>query len=368
MSIHRTRKPGYVVILFLLTGCVTQPVYSVDATKSALIKPIFSKDHTPYFGFMSPASTIVVSDLFQAQVVDITKSQPLRTITYPTPGIELFSISAQRNLLLQGVRPAENLWDLNTGKLLQTIKETDRRRGKNSVLSPDGQYAFINNRIWDLQKNKPVIELPGDRVESTVVFSPDNHFFALGGPLGTQVADLVQNKTYQFRDQQEVADLMFGKDNRIYQSYGFDMRTELNRSFPRYLSVLQPGQEKPIANYTPGAWITCWTVLADNTVFVALSNKHLLVLDANLKPLRQWETGLMATSCVSGKQQSIWLGTDDSGLYYFNPTLSRPIQKLPYTNIIESLRLSEDGRYLGIISIPIGDRRLEIYSTADLQK
>ncbi|VAW57949.1 hypothetical protein MNBD_GAMMA11-1440 [hydrothermal vent metagenome] len=96
---------------------------------------------------------------------------------------------------------------------------------------------------------------------------------------------------------------------------------------------------------------------------MGLADGDILELDEKLTVLNHWIIASKALKCASVKNGKIWFATESSGLFVvdFNKkTIANPLKK---TKLIKELTASSNGRYIGIVVDPPGEKFIaRIYS------
>lgn len=103
--------------------------------------------------------------------------------------------------------------------------------------------------------------------------------------------------------------------------------------------------------------------MPDGRIFMGLADGDILELDEKLTVLNHWIIASKALKCASVKNGKIWFATESSGLFVvdFNKkTIANPLKK---TKLIKELTTSSNGRYIGIVVDPPGEKFIaRIYS------
>ncbi len=371
---------------FLLAACtVTEPLlYQGTTGGSPLPTPVYvyqRRGEVSSFNFISATRRITLTD-YQTWVIDVVTQQDIHTFIHaPGGGSGSFSeTDSTGKLFVQADRRTADVWDLTTGKQVQSFKSITGQSGY-TYLSPDGKVLFFDNRLWDVTTAEQKIEFAYNSPINSVAFSEDGRYFARGGRSGIQWHDLQTKQewfdpdTKQVKwlpnllpDEAKTSQLQFGRDNRLYRSYGAsnDSAPWVNAShWMSDIAVSQLGDNKTRKTFEPRSRIACWALSPNHQVFAALTNGTLVWLDEDLKIKKQWHSELKVTACLPDKQQRVWLGTYDSGLLTLYLEQGRLKQVLPPTYWIKSVKISADENYLGLLLMP-HESRVEIYKTADL--
>ncbi len=350
----------FVLGAFLLAACtVTEPLIYQGTTGGVTPPaPVYAyqrRGEEAIFNFIGTPRRITLTD-YQTRVIDFVTQQDIHTFIHaPGGGSGSFSeTDSAGRIFVQADRRTADVWDLTTGKQVQSFKSIT---GQSSYtrLSPDGKVLFFDSRLWDMTTAEQKMEFYDNPVQRAA-FSADGRYFALGGMVTTQWLDLQTKQIERLPDERKTSQLQFGSGNRLYRSYGWMDE----------IAVSQLGDNKTRITFEPRSGIACWTLLPNYQVFTALMDGTLVWLDEDLNIKKQWRSELNVTACLPDKHQRVWLGTEKSGLLKLNLEQGLLKQVLTYTHLIESIKLSSDENYLGLLLKP-HESRVEIYKTAELE-
>jgi WD40 repeat protein len=96
--------------------------------------------------------------------------------------------SPEGTTLFSGLEDSVSLWDMETGKVLHTLKMPEPYTS--SAFSPDSKTIAIGGRegtirLWDVETGQVLRNLKGQSAVSTMAFSPDGKLLAFGAQDGT---------------------------------------------------------------------------------------------------------------------------------------------------------------------------------------
>ncbi len=367
----------FVLGALLLVSCtVTDPLlYQGTTGSSPPPTPLYAhqEENISSFNFIGTTPRITLTGLAKTRVIDVVTQQDIHTFLRTQDGKLTFSeINSIEKIFVQANYRTADVWNLETGKLAQSFKSVSSG-SSDTLLSPDGKLLFFDDRLWDVATAKQIMELT-DLPINSAAFSIDGRYFARGGRSRIQWFDLQTKKVEWLPDEVKTSHLRFGRDNRLYRSYGAssDGAPWIDQTASHWMSdiaVSQLGDNKTRKTFEPRSRIACWALLPNHQVFAALMDGTLVWLDEDLKIQKQWHSELKVTACLPDTHNRIWLGTYDSGLLTLYLEQGQLKQVLPSTYWIQSIKLSADENYLGMLLLSSGDpsRKIEIYKTADLQ-
>ncbi len=362
-------------IVILLASCtVTEPLLYQGTTDSSPSAPLYAKQRggVSVFHFIGTTQTqhIILTEkkYDKTRIINVVTQQDTHTFLQAPDGSGFFAeTDSTGRLFVQADENRADIWDLATGKWVQSFKPV-RSYSRYTLSSPDGKVLFFDSRLWDVATAEQIMEFYDDPVQRAA-FSADGRYFALSGMVAIQWLDLQTKQIERLPDERKTSQLQFGRDNRLYRSYGAssDSAPWINAShWMSDIAVSQLGDNKTRKTFEPRSRIACWALSPNHQVFAALMDGTLVWLDEDLKIQKQWRSELKVTACLPDKQQRVWLGTHDSGLLMLYLEQGMLKQVLPPTHWIKSVKLSADENYLGLLLMP-HESRVEIYKTADLQ-
>jgi WD40 repeat protein len=364
----------------LLASCtVTEPLLYQGTTGSPPSAPVYAYQSggVSVFHFIGTTQRITLTEEYdKTRVIDVVTQQDIHIFLQAPGGSKSFAeTDSAGRIFVQADESRADVLDLATGKWMQSFKPVRSYGSRYTFLSPDGKVLFFDSRLWGVAKAEQIIELDDDPINSAA-FSADGRYFARGGRFGTQWLDLQTKKVERLPDEAKTSQVQFGRDNRLYRSYGAnrsDSAPWLHQSASNWMNeiaVSQLGDNKTRKTFEPRSRIACWALSPNHQVFAALVDGTLVWLDEDLKIQKQWHSELKVTACLPDKQQRVWLGTHDSGLLALYLEQGRLKQVLPSTiHWIKSVKLSSDENYLGLLLFRSDDpsRKVEIYKTAELE-
>lgn len=368
------RHSFFIAVVFLLAACtVTEPLlYQGTTGGSPLPAPVYvyqEKSFSYYdyiVNFIGTTQRITLMNREKTRVIDFIKQQDIHTfLSAPYMPLYFSETDKAGKLFVQAGSVNAGVWDLTTGKLVHWFKPVSSH-SIHTRLSPDGKTLLFNSRLWDVMTAEQKMDLGDNLIQDSAAFSDDGRYFALGGRPGTQWLDLQTKQVEWLPTEIDTDHILFGRDKRLYRSYGRSA-ADADGIRRREITVSRLEDNKILATFGPRTQIVCWVMLPNQQQFVALKDRTLIWFDEDLNMKKQWRSELEVRACLPDKHNRIWLGTDKRGLLRLNPEQGLLKQVLPYTHRIESVKLSSDENYLGLVLAPADMSRVEIYKTADLQ-
>ena len=364
------------VVVFLLASCtVTEPllIYQGIPEGSPLPAPVYAYQEKSFsyynyiVNFIGTTSRITLTNREKTRVIDYLTQQDIHTfLADPYETLYFSETDEAGKLFVQAGPDGADVWDLVTGKRVHSFKPA-RYFNIDTRLSPNGKVLYFDHRLWDMTTAEQIkMDLGDDLIRRSAAFSADGRYFALGGRPGTQWFDLQTKQGEWLFAEIDTSDIQFGRDKRLYRSYGRSA-ADADGIRRREITVSRLDDNKTRATFTAPARIVCWVMLPNQQQFVALADRTLLWFDEDLNMKQQWRSELEVKACLPDTHNRIWLGTDKRGLLRLNLEQGLLKQVLPYTHRIESVKLSPDENYLGLVLAPRDISRVEIYNTADLQ-
>jgi hypothetical protein len=123
-------------------------------------------------------------------LLDPAKGKRLRTFVVPENNVVFLAFSADGQTLLSGQDKDTRLWDVVTGKVLQTFPGGPVLTGRVLALSQDGQFIASggdsrrsNIHLWQAATGKEIrtLQSPNNAAVYRLAFSPDGKTIASGG-------------------------------------------------------------------------------------------------------------------------------------------------------------------------------------------
>lgn len=366
--------------LLVVSGCVTNTV--VDSETSPQLKPVEKIYPLVYevkenngqmgsiIGFLPGQGKFIVSGAEQWQVIDIRNRKVFKSFPHRGIATDYIQLSANnRRLLIASVNPDDKtsekvtVEDTNSGKILTTFK-AGGTSSANVGLSPDGRILFLDGALWDVSSGKKLMGVDPEFQASDHAFSADNHYFVIvTSRFGPRLFD-IQTRREKITNSKpsDMTHPVFRSDNHYYASYNYDFNTSypFGGDYPLSIGLFSPNGNSLVKQYTSKQYISCWTVMPDGKLFIASVNGDVLLLSADLIPIKRWTIKHKVRYCAP-YNTNIWLGVDNSGVYKIDLaslTIEHPIK---LKSVINKFVLSQDGDYLGLEAVIEKIARIQIY-------
>ena len=306
---------------------------------------------------------ILLAETTKVQIVDVKTAKPIDAQAAPMTGFA----SAQLFDNGRGVL-------LTTNEYLQIWRWKDNQLGKKiqgkgyshlSGISQDGTISYFEGALWDVNKGGQLLQLEEDPAPNSYDFTADTNYFVSGGhEYGAIVVDIPKRKTINQIELAGISKVRFSTNNQLYASYGSELSMDLGGYYPHSIGIFELDIPTPVANFASPNQITCWAVLENNDVMVALANKEIRLLNKQLEATKNWQLTQSVFACATGKNKTVYLGSKQGTLSSVDMQSGELTELEKFDSPIEKIKTSGDGNYIAIVTRPPGASNVIVYSAA----
>ena len=154
----------------------------------------------------------------------------------------------------------------------------------------------------------------------------------------------------------------FSANNQLFASYGAELSMDLGGYYPHSIGLFELDIAIPVANFASPNQITCWAVLGNNGVVVALARKELRLLNKQLEVIKNWLLTQSVFACATVKNNTAYIGSNQGTLSSVDMQSGELTELEKFDSPIEKIKTSRDGNYIAIVTRPPGASNVSVYS------
>jgi hypothetical protein len=304
---------------------------------------------------------ILLAETTKAHIVDVKTAKPIATQSAPMTGFATAQLFDNGRGVLLATNEYLQIWrweDNQLGKKLQ-----GKGYSHLSGISQDGTIAYFEGALWNVNKGAQLLQLEEDPAPNSYDFTADTHYFVSGGhETGAIVVDIPKRKTINQIDLAGISQVRFSANNQLYASYGAELSMDLGGYYPHSIGLFELDMPTPSANFASPNQITCWALLGNNNVIVALARKEIRLLNEQLEVTKHWQLTQSVFACASGKNKTVYIGSKQGTLSSVDMQTGELTELEKFDSPIEKIKTSPDGNYIAIVTRPPGASNVIVYS------
>jgi WD40 repeat protein len=303
---------------------------------------------------------ILLSETTKAQIVNVQNRESIAVQKAPITGFSASQVFNEGEDVLISTNEYIQTWNWRNNKLNKKIQ--GKGYSQLSGISEDGSTAYFEGALWDAASGNQILKLEEDPSPISFDFSPGGQYFASGGhEYGASIVDIAKREVVNQIDLAGVSKVIFASNNELYTSYGAELVMDLGGYYPHSIGVFTLNNPKPTANFASPNRITCWTLLDNNGLIVALAHKEVRHLNRKLEKTKDWQLPERAFACEADHKNNVYIGSQSGSLYRIDLKTDALAKIKQFKNAIEKLKISNDGNYIAIVTRSPGTSNVAVY-------
>ena len=359
----------FMLVLTSTASCTLINEISIDASSidrsNTQYKILIKKRmYTEYlFDFVTTQDQLILADMGEVEIFDLKTGASILNRKVFEDWVESVHITKDQTRLYLFTQNNMQLWDTQDWLLLKALHE-DKHAEKITAFSKDESLLFFASQLWSTENFESIYDIGNSAALTGTAFSPDNQYFVdTDHHFGMSVIDIKNHEWTGISYLETGFSMADFRDNESFFA-GYGARIDLDRGgyFAKALGVFSAIKKDQLESFNPHEKITCWTHAPGYGVLASLYDGDIYLLDDNLDIQFKWHMDDFARSCTLAKPGEIWLGGEKTGLYRADLKNRRITHEYQTEGPIYTLKISDDGRYIGFVEQPTAEQVITVLS------
>jgi len=312
--------------------------------------------------FLSAGNLLAIADSSDVLIINLKDNSVVNKLKTSDSMITSSFASKNGDQFFLSTDMSAQIWDTKSWKLLKQFNA--KQLSKLSGISPKDDILYFDASLWSLDTHERVKTIGEELDPGSYDFSSDSQYFMTSehrfGVVITHINDKSDGTTTNRIN--SVDKTKFRTDNNYYASYDAKFIVEQGGYRARTFGLFDIKNNNLIKSYAPDSRITCWTVDDNNGVLISLFNGDVALLNNKLDITHKWhiDNGHIVT-CEKGKNNDIWLGSINTGLFKADLTSNKLTKTYQTDNMITDLEISTDNKKLGVVEAITGGSIVKVF-------